>query len=72
MKLTMMLLTGLGAGVGLGWIYFQTLWLTVAHLPETPRPGLWIASSLFLRLAMMLGAFVTLSLWGCWTGTEKW
>jgi F1F0 ATPase subunit 2 len=60
------LVLGLVAGAALGWIYFQALWATLEQLPSRHRPGLWIAASLFLRLGLVLAAFVWLVRWGGW------
>jgi F1F0 ATPase subunit 2 len=51
------LLLALGAGAGLGAVFFAGLWWTVARLGRTRRPGLLLAGSLLLRMAFALGGF---------------
>jgi F1F0 ATPase subunit 2 len=41
------------AGALLGSLYFGGLWLTVSHAQQWRNPGLGVAVSLFLRLAMV-------------------
>lgn len=41
------------AGAMLGSLYFGGLWLTVSHAQHWRNPGLGVAVSLFLRLAMV-------------------
>jgi F1F0 ATPase subunit 2 len=45
------------AGLALGGFYFGTLWVVVRRLPDTTRPGLWLALSAVLRTAAVLAAF---------------
>lgn len=54
---TFLLLMALSAGLGLGLIYFGGLWLTVSRLQEVRRPGLWMAGSFIVRLAITLAGF---------------
>lgn len=49
------------AGVLLGALYLGGLWLTVTRLGRTARPGLLLAASTLLRLALLLGALAALS-----------
>ena len=42
-------------GMGLGWVYFGGLWLTIQKLPRTPQPIPLMIGSLLLRLAIALG-----------------
>ena len=50
-------------GLGLGWIYFGGLWLTIQKLPHTPQPIRLILGSLLLRLAIALGSIYLLMIY---------
>ena len=41
-------------GLGLGWIYFGGLWLTIQQLPHIPQPIPLMMISFLLRLAIAL------------------
>jgi F1F0 ATPase subunit 2 len=43
-----------GAGVALGALFFGGLWWTVCKAMSSPRPGLWFACSLLLRMTIAL------------------
>ncbi|MBU1206316.1 MAG: ATP synthase subunit I [Proteobacteria bacterium] len=45
------------AGMGLGFFYFGTLWLTVKHLPRVRRPALLSLGSFWGRLGITLIGF---------------
>jgi F1F0 ATPase subunit 2 len=45
------------AGLALGLFYFAGLWFTLHRLPGHPHPGLWVAGSFALRLAVSLSGF---------------
>ncbi|AEF98943.1 ATP synthase subunit I [Methylomonas methanica] len=47
------LLTAACAGIALGSLYFGGLWLSVRRAPHWQHPGLGMAASLFLRLALV-------------------
>ena len=51
-----LILTG-GVGVGLGILYFGSLWLTVRRLPDTHRPALLLLGSAVGRMALTLLGF---------------
>jgi F1F0 ATPase subunit 2 len=48
-------------GVGIGAVYFGTLWLVVRRLPRQARPALWLGATGILRLAVALGLFALLA-----------
>jgi F1F0 ATPase subunit 2 len=50
----MPLLAAFVAGLGLGFIYFGGLWLTVRQLASTNRPGLLFAASFTIRTALVV------------------
>lgn len=54
------LLVPLAAGMGVGWVYFHGLWLTVRHLHRFRRPGLALLSSFTLRVLVATAVFVLL------------
>lgn len=58
------LLSALAAGGAVGLFYFGGLWLTVRRIPGASRPQLLLIGSLFLRLAISLGAIYLLVPWG--------
>jgi F1F0 ATPase subunit 2 len=45
-------------GLGLGFFYFSTLWLTVGSLSERRHPALWTLVSFVFRMAVLLVVFV--------------
>lgn len=47
------LLAAVCLGVALGSLYFGGLWLSVRRAPHWQHPGLGMAASLFLRLALV-------------------
>ncbi len=65
MNLTVSLLLAFVAGVVLGLFYYGGLWLTIQRLPQSSRPGMLTAVSLFLRLGLVLVAFY-LVMGGSW------
>jgi F1F0 ATPase subunit 2 len=56
-----LLLPAFVAGVGIGTVYFVTLWLVVRRLDHLARPALWLAVTGILRLAVALGLFAVLA-----------
>jgi F1F0 ATPase subunit 2 len=58
------LLAALVFGVILGGGYFGALWWTVRRLPGKQHSGLWLFTSLLVRLAVTVGAFYLLLPWG--------
>ncbi len=50
----MPLLAAFTAGLGLGFIYFGGLWLTVKQLASAQRPGLLFAASFTIRTALVV------------------
>jgi F1F0 ATPase subunit 2 len=64
-NLTVSLLLAFVAGVVLGLFYYGGLWLTIQRLPQSSRPGMLTAVSLFLRLGLVLVAFY-LVMGGSW------
>jgi F1F0 ATPase subunit 2 len=46
-----------GIGIGLGWAYFLTLWMTLQRLSSTRQPALMMWGSLTLRLVTVLTVF---------------
>lgn len=45
------------AGVGLGLVYFGTLWLTIRQLPSSRSPTLLLVSSYVVRTVVVLAGF---------------
>lgn len=55
-------LTLAGAAGGLlGLLFFGGLWWTLRRAFASPRPGLWVAGSLLLRMACVAGGFVVVA-----------
>jgi F1F0 ATPase subunit 2 len=50
-------LTDLVAGALLGAMFFGGLWWTVLRTATSTQPGLWVLSSLLLRLGLTLAGF---------------
>jgi F1F0 ATPase subunit 2 len=48
------------AGVGIGTLYFGTLWLVVRRLHRVARPALWLGATGIGRLVVALGLFALL------------
>jgi F1F0 ATPase subunit 2 len=48
------------AGVGIGALYFGTLWLVVRRLNRLARPAVWLGVTGILRLLVALGLFALL------------
>lgn len=46
------------AGFLLGLFFFGGLWWTLRRAVDSPRPALWVAASLLLRMAIVAGGFV--------------
>jgi len=46
-----------GAGLGIGALYFVGLWWTVKKTMTATTPGLWVVISLLLRVATALAGF---------------
>ncbi len=55
-----LLLAGAAGGL-LGLLFFGGLWWTVRRAFDSPRPALWIAGSLLLRMACVAAGFVVVS-----------
>lgn len=55
------LIVALAVGVGLGFVYFGGLWVTVRHLPKTRRLTLLTLGSFFGRTALTLIGFAVVS-----------
>jgi F1F0 ATPase subunit 2 len=55
-----LVLAGL-AGVILGTLYFGGLWWTVCNGLSSPRPALWFAGSLVLRMSVVLAGLYLVS-----------
>jgi len=55
------LLLAFGAGAALGLLYFGGLWWTVRRGLASPRPALWFALSLPLRLGLTLAGFYAIA-----------
>lgn len=53
------------AGGALGAMYFGGLWWTVRRSLASPRPALWVFSSLLIRMALALAGFY-------WLGGGRW
>lgn len=51
-----LVLAGL-AGAGLGAIFFGGLWWTIGKGLVSPRPALWLSTSLLLRMSIALAGF---------------
>jgi F1F0 ATPase subunit 2 len=49
------------AGVGLGAAFFGSLWWTPEKAMPSPRPALWFASSILLRMGVTLTGFYFVS-----------
>ncbi len=49
------------AGVLLGLFFFGGLWWTLRRALGSPRPALWVAGSLLLRMGCTAGGFVIVS-----------
>jgi len=49
-------------GIGLGFLFFGGLWLTVKKASKSKIPALWFFGSLALRLAVVLVGFYYLGL----------
>ena len=49
------LIAAWGAGAALAILFFGGLWWTVPRGMASPRPALWFAISLLLRVSMVLG-----------------
>jgi F1F0 ATPase subunit 2 len=47
-------------GVGIGAVYFGTLWLVVRRLHRLAWPAVWLGATGILRLAVALGLFALL------------
>ena len=45
------------AGAALGTVFFAGLWWTVRKGVSSPRPALWFAGSLLLRMSLVLVGF---------------
>ncbi len=56
-----MLILSFIAGVGLGVMFFGGLWWTLRKGMTSPRPALWFASSLLLRMGLTLLGFYVVS-----------
>ena len=54
---TLMLVVAGAVGLGLGAIFFGGLWWTVRRAVSSPRPVLWFAGSLLLRMGIVLAGF---------------
>lgn len=63
MSLVAVIVVAGAAGAVLGALNFLALWKTVRRMPQRPDPGLWMAISMVLRLAMSLAVFVLLARW---------
>ena len=44
------------AGAVLGFAYFAGLWFTVRHLHSQRRPAIWLATSFFVRMGLVIAA----------------
>lgn len=47
------LLGGAAVGFALGALHFVGLWWTLARMPRARRPGMWLAASTLVRLALV-------------------
>jgi F1F0 ATPase subunit 2 len=61
MNETLTLALALGAGGGLGAMFFGGLWWTVQKGVTSKRPALWFFSSLLLRMGAALAGFYLVS-----------
>ncbi|MEA2116488.1 MAG: ATP synthase subunit I [Thermodesulfobacteriota bacterium] len=59
---------GFATGVGLGLIYFLGLWATIRQLAQRQHTGLWMMTSLVLRLGLVLTGFYFLMGTAGWQG----
>lgn len=55
-------------GALLGFVYFFGLWITLRQLPRRNNPGLWMLSSLPLRLGFVLSGFYLIMRVTGWQG----
>lgn len=49
-------------GTGLGYVFFWGLWKTVQHMSTAKHPYLWMFSSFFIRISIVLLGFYLLLL----------
>jgi F1F0 ATPase subunit 2 len=63
--LSMILLMFLAGGV-MGFAYFTGLWFTVRRLHNQRRPAIWLATSFFIRLGLVIVALYWLLAIGRW------
>jgi F1F0 ATPase subunit 2 len=54
---TGILLLAFVGGIAIGLFFYSGLWLTIQRLPQSSRPGMLAAGSLFLRLGLVMVAF---------------
>ena len=65
MKDNLILAGVLITGIALGLFFFGGLWLTVRKMSGSKRPGLLFMGSFFVRVAVALGGFYSIS-FGKW------
>jgi F1F0 ATPase subunit 2 len=63
---TLLLIACWGAGAALAILFFGGLWWTVPRGVASPRPALWFAISLLLRVSLVLGGIYLVG-HGDWT-----
>ncbi len=66
MSLYLKLGVSLLGGVAFGSIYFLTLWWMVQKLASGRGASGWVAASIVARLALVVGSFLIVILWGSW------
>ncbi len=54
------------AGLAVGVVFFGGLWWTVRRGMSSPRPVLWFAGSLLIRMAVVLVTFYVIAISGDW------
>ncbi|MEO7057848.1 MAG: ATP synthase subunit I [Caldimonas sp.] len=59
--MTLELALAAAAGGLLGLLFFGGLWWTLRRAFASPRPALWVAGSLLLRMACVAAGFVVVS-----------
>jgi F1F0 ATPase subunit 2 len=55
------------AGVLLGLLFFEGLWITIRNLQSVRHPAVLMLGSMLLRFAIVLGGFYLLARYGGWT-----
>ena len=61
LALTFELALAVAAGGLLGLLFFGGLWWTLRRAMASPRPALWVGSSLLLRMGCVAGGFILVS-----------